>query len=295
MAIETNIFKSGATSAAYVNPELWSDAIEQVARESEKMKPLGVIDNRALGTSGKQINIAKNQKYSAAALTEGTKTPVTTVAFDQVTVTFTEYGLAKQVSELELAYGISPMFNDITMNMGTALGENRDSVIITALVAGVASGQTIYANGESSSTIDSADVFNTDLIANGKTALKLVNRNALNLILHPNQEKPLLKDSQFVDASIYGGREGVLNGEIGRYLGIRVFTHNLIPSVTENSTTVYEALLLGPRSFVFAQKIAPKVAWREDSILDRAITFSAKETFGVSVLNDESIVVLKSA
>jgi len=292
MAIETNIFKSGATSADYVNPELWSDAIEQVARESEKMRPLGVMDNRALGTSGKQINIAKNQQYSAAALTEGTKTPVSTIAWDQVTVNFVEYGLAKQVSDLELAYGISTMFNDITLNMGSALGENRDNVIIAALSAGA--GSTIYANGKATGTITTGDVFDTDLFADGKTAMRVDKREARYLIIHPNQENALLKDAQFVDASVYGGRETVLGGEIGRYLGVKVISHTGIISGTENSVTVYRALLLGPRSFVFAQKIAPKVAWKEDSILDRAITFSAKETFGVSVLNDEAIVELRS-
>ena len=292
MAIDANIFKTSATSAAYVNPIIWSEAIEQAARESEIMRALGVTDTRALGTGMTQINIAKNQVFTAADLTEGTATPVTALAYDQVTVTFTERGLAKQVSEKELSESISAVFSDITANMGTALGERRDVVIITAAAAGADS--IIYADGVLSTTIVASNVFNTDLIADGKTAMRVNKRMASNLVIHPNQNNALIKDTQFTDASIYGGRETVLNGEIGKYLGIRVLEHTSIVSATENSVTVYQALLMGPRPYVFAPSLSPKIRWKEDSVLDRAVTFEAHESYGVSVLNAESIIVLKS-
>jgi N4-gp56 family major capsid protein len=241
----------------------------------------------------KQINVAKNQAFTAAALTEGTATPVTTLAFDQVTVTFVEYGLAKQVSNLELSYGIAPVFNDITMNMGTALAEKKDDVIIAACYSGAYTSK--YANNTTTGSITSADKFETDLIADGITAMRVLKTKAQELVIHPNQENALLKDSNFVDSSKYGGREVVLNGEIGRYLGLRVISYSRIGSGTENSTTVYKALLLGPRAYVVAQKMAPRVEWKEDSILDRAVTFSATEAYGVSVLNSASVIILRSA
>lgn len=293
MATSANAYLSTAGSADYVNPILWSEAIEQVARENAIMPALGVIDNRLMGRSGEQINIAKNQAFTAAALTEGTATPVTTMAFNQVTVTVGEYGLAKQVSTLELAYALNAVFSDITSNMGMALAEKKDDVIIAAVVAGPYATQ--YADGVTSGAITSANVFNTDLIANGITAMRVVKREPSTIVIHPNQENALIKDTAFVDASIYGGREVVLTGEIGRYLGLRVVSYTRVSSATENSTTVYQAMLLGPRPFVLAQKMGAKVAWKEDSILDRAVTFSATEAYGVSVLNSESIFVLKSA
>lgn len=292
MATSANAFLSTATSADYVNPTVWSDAIEQVAREAVIMQPLGITDNRALGTAMEQINIAKNQAFTAAALTEGTATPVTALAFDQVTVTFGEYGLAKQVGELQLAYGLKAVFNDITMNMGTALAEKKDNVIFAAAVSGAYS--TIYADGVTTGAITSTNVFNTDLIADGKTTMRVQKRVAQTLVIHPNCENSLIKDSSFVDASQYGGREVVLNGEIGRYIGLRVVSSAVVTSASENSVTVYKNLLLGPRGYVTAQKVSPKIRWAEDSVLDRAVTFEAHEAYGVSVLNSESIIVLKS-
>jgi len=290
--LDANAFLSTAGSARYIDPILWSAAIEQYASETVIMVPFGVMDTRALGKPGEQINIAKNVAFTAAALTEGTKTPVSAITWDQVTVTFVEYGLAKQVSELQLAKGLTGVFNDIVMNMGESLGQKKDEVLMAAIVAGPSS--TIYADGVTSGSISSSNVFNTDLIADGKSTMRVSNRKPKYLIINPACENSLLKDTQFVDASIYGGRETVLNGEIGKYIGLRVISNNVVTSASENSVTVYKNVLLGDRPFVYAPKIGVQMRWKEDSVLDRAITFEAHETYGVSVLNSESIIVLKS-
>ena len=292
MGTSTNAYLSTAGSASYVNPTLWSEAIEQVARETTIIEPLGVLDNRALGSAGVQINIAKNQAFTAAQLTEGTATPVTTMAFGQVTVTFEEYGLAKQIGIAQLEYGLKAVFNDTTSNMGTALSELKDQIIIDALDEGAAN--TRYADSTTSGSISATNVFSTDLIAEGVTTMRTEKRPSQYLIVHPYCENSLLKDSQFIDASKYGGREVVMTGEIGRYLGLKVFSTTHINSATENSVTVYKNLLLGPRSFVIAYKRKVRLQWKEDSVLDRAITFAADEHYGFSVLNSESIVVLKA-
>ena len=283
MATSGNAFLSTAGSADYVNPTVWSDAIEQVARDTAIMPAMGVIDNRGVGTAMEQLNIAKNQEMTAASLTEGTATPVGTLAFNQVTVTFGEYGLAKQVGELQLAYGLKGVFNDITMLMGEALGLKKDDVIIAACATGAKN--TIYADAATSGSISSTNVFDTDLIAEGITKVRTEKRAAKFLVVHPNCENTLLKDSQFVHANLYGSREVLMSGEIGMYLGIKVFSYNRITSATENSVTVYKNLLFAQRPFVLGQKVLPKVRWAEDSVLDRAITFEAHEAYGVSVLN----------
>jgi len=292
MATSSNAYLSTAGDSSYINPTLWAETIEQVARDATIMQPLGLTDTRALGTSGVQINIAKDNAFAAAALTEGTATPVTTISWDQVTVTFVEYGLAKQVSEIQLAYGLSAVFSDITGNMGMALAEKKDVVIIAALVAGAKN--TIYADGVTTGAISATNIFDTDLIAEGVTKLRTEKRSGLYLIVHPNCENSLIKDTQFVDASIYGSRETIMSGEVGRYLGLKVFSYNLITSASENSQTVYKNLMLAARSFVLAPKVGVKLRFREDSVLDRAITFEAHEAYGVSVLNSESIVILKA-
>lgn len=293
MAIDANIFLSTAASAAYLNPTIWSEAIEQFARENTVMMPLGVIDNRGVGTAMEQLNIARNNEYTAADLTEGTATPVTALSFGQVVVTYKETGLAKQVSELQLAYGLSSVFNDIVMTMGEALAVKRDVDIIAEITAN-ATGD-VYPNGHAAGTIVAADVLSTDVIADAKTTNRVARRPGKYLVIHPLCENSLIKDTAFVDASIYGGREVVLGGEIGKYLGMKVISYARIQSATENSITVYKNLLIGDRAFVFAQKIPPKIRWAEDSVLDRAVTFEAHESYGVKTLNADAITVMTAA
>lgn len=44
----------------------------------------------------------------------------------------------------------------------------------------------------------------------------------LMMFIAPEQENILLTDSQFVNAAEYGGNEVVMNGEVGKYLGVKV-------------------------------------------------------------------------
>ena len=270
--IETNAFTTGATTVhGYVAPTLWSSAIEKQVYEKEVMRPLGVTDTRALNKSGKQVNIAKGNAFTASALTDGTVTPVTAITYDQVTVTFTEYGDAKQVSLKELMEAFDSTINDMIYNAGQALAVKRDSIILSALTSGATA--TIYADSAVATTISSSNTFDTDLIADAFTAGRLLNFPKKYLIIHPNCEKSLVKLSAFMYANQYGSTEPRMNGELGTYLGMKVFSHTGIGTTSENSVTVYKNLALGERSFVFAPKMSPKFEWEKEKNRDRAMVF----------------------
>src|SRR3990172_8365315 len=129
--IDANSFTTGATSHAYVAPTLWSNAIEKQVYESEVMRPLGMTDLRGFNSAGKQINIAKGNAFTVSALTDGTVTPVSSLSYDQVTVTFTEYGDAKTVSMKEMLEAFDSTMDDMLYSAGQAMGYKRDGVIIT--------------------------------------------------------------------------------------------------------------------------------------------------------------------
>lgn len=292
MTLDANKFSTGNTSHAYVAPTLWSNAIEKQVYEAEIMRPLGVTDTRALNGAGKQINIAKGNAFTVSALTDGTITPVSALTYDQVTVTFVEYGDAKQVTMKELMEAFQETMDDMIYSAGKALAVKRDLVIITALVAGATA--TLYADGVVATTITAGNTFDTDFLADIFTAGRLLNYNKKYLVIHPNCEKSLVKLSSFMFANQYGSTEPRMNGELGTYLGMKIFANTQIPSATENSVTVYKNLALGERPFVFAQKMQPKLEFERESNRDRAITFHYWEVYGVSVLNAESVHVCKA-
>ena len=56
------------------------------------------------------------------------------------------------------------------------------------------------------------------------------------LFISPEQENVLLKDSQFVNASEYGNNEVVMNGEIGKYIGVKVVVTNNVETTDAGGT-----------------------------------------------------------
>lgn len=56
------------------------------------------------------------------------------------------------------------------------------------------------------------------------------------LFIAPEQEETFLTDSQFVNASEYGNRDVISNGEIGSYLGIKIVVTDNVPSYAASTT-----------------------------------------------------------
>ena len=104
MANDTNIFKNSLTSAGYVTPKEWSNAIEQVAREKNIMRSLtgSIIIKDRIGTSGNNLFIQKNVALSASDVTDGDSVPISALSFTQVEVVASQIGVATQITLKQL-------------------------------------------------------------------------------------------------------------------------------------------------------------------------------------------------
>jgi len=74
-------------------------------------------------------------------------------------------------------------------------------------------------------------------------------------------EEALMNDSQFVNASEYGGNEVVMNGEIGRYLGVKVIS-------TEQCTAVSLNTLDGHYCYMVKAKVSYGICYGEKPTID---------------------------
>jgi len=292
-AFPTNTFDSAEAAAGYLNPQIWNRKIEEFAQANLVIAPLGIQNDELFNKPGTQLNIAVDAAIVAEALTETTSIPVSSLSYTQVTVTPTEYGGAFQITRKEIDRAFNNLLDEKAASAGYALAKIKDSTIYAALVSGT--GSTIYPNSVTVDTdLASTDIMSTDLIADGINALRLNDREARYLVVHPYQENELLKTSDFIDASKYGGREVVMNGEIGKYLGLRVFSTTQATTAgvgITSSDTGYNALILGPRSFVIARKRAPTIDTKYEP-LDRAFTVAYVEDWAASVLNANEIVTM---
>lgn len=278
-ALESNAFQTSAASADYINPEVWVRQIEDFAKSKLVMAPLGKVLNDLLGSPGDTINEQFNVEITAAALTESTAITPSAISYTQVTYTPSEAGLAVTVTRKEKLRAIQDIFMEKTRDMGYALAKFKDNLIFTKLDA--ASVTTVTANNVAVSAIASSDVFNTDMIADGIAAMQVAGYEPRYLVIHPYQQKALMKLDNFIDASVYGGREVVLNGELGRYLGVRVLMSQLVPT-NATTSTAKNAYLLDQDAFGIAYKMGVTF----DSVykpLERETILTAVEDFGVSV------------
>ncbi len=121
--------------------------------------------------------------------------------------------------------------------------------------------QAIYGgDANQASAITTGDTITTDMMAESKRLLQSTNcrywtygtgkgtssetknpwmnetNNPFILIIAPEQEEVFLTDSQFVNASEYGDASIVKNGEIGKYLGVRIVVANNTPQYAASVT-----------------------------------------------------------
>lgn len=287
-ALETNSFQTTATSAGYINPEVWSKVLEDHAKANLVVAPLGVYDDSLLNNGGDILHKTIRGEITADDLTESTAITPSAMSYTQVNVTPSEVGAAVAVTRKELKRAFFNVMQDKMEELGYGLAKKKDAKVIAALVAGA--GNTVVANDVSVASIDTSDTIDTDDIAEARGKLRRNDFGAKYLVIHPDCEKSLLKLSDFIDASVYGGREAVLNGEIGKYLGMKVLVTSQIPR-NSTTTTARDNLMLDERAFIVAQKMLPTFD-SDYKVLEREYILAAVEDYGVAVLQANKVVVL---
>jgi len=146
---------------------------------------------------------------------------------------------------------------------------NIDAACNTILAAD-STNTRIWGPGRASrASLVAGDVLTTDIIANANAVLKALGwypepDKPFVLFISATQESALLKDSQFVNASEYGGNEVVMNGEIGRYLGIKVISTQNIGSFSDGGGSTYA----GHYVYLLKAKVAYGLVYGERPRLD---------------------------
>lgn len=287
-ALDANAFTTSSTGAGYVNPEVWQKAVMEHEKANLVVAQLGRKINDLKGAPGDSFHVNIQQEITAEALTEGTAATVQAINYRQVTYTPSEYGVMVQITHKEKIRSINDLFQEKTKAMGYALAKKKDSVAIAALIAGASS--TVTANGTAVASMTSADTMDNEDIANARTEMRKLDHNPKYLIIAPEHEGSLLKDSNFIDASVYGGREPVLTGEIGKYLGMKVLVTTQIPANSTN-TSCKDALLLDENVFGILQKEDVRIESFYDIDL-RAYKLQAVEDYDVQVEYPDGVCVL---
>ncbi len=101
-----------------------------------------------------------------------------------------------------------------------------------------ASNNAIYGgDAVSVASLETGDILTANVISDTETALEEDNFKPAVFYIHPKQRGQLTKDSQFVNVAEYGGREVVLNGEIGKFLQFKIITTTNVNAKTIGSNS----------------------------------------------------------
>jgi hypothetical protein len=98
------------------------------------------------------------------------------------------------------------------------------------------------------------------------------------LVIPPAQEEAMLNLANFINADQYGGREALINGEIGRVLGFKIIVTNQLASDSE--------FVAYHRSHcAFARQMSPKFERARSSLTKLSDEVSLSLLFGVKQLD----------
>lgn len=232
------------------------------------------------GQASKAVQVPKADKFTAAALTEGTEVANTALTSASVTGTAAEIGIMATVTDVLEVSDIPAAHGARLRQLGRAIGDKLD-VDICALFSGFST--TVGSSGVDITLANLLDgIYNLEV--NDAAGL-----GSLVAVLHPRQTADLRTELEADAASIYTGKsDGSISksmaGYFGSWFGIDIFQST---NVVDNATNVEGALFVRDYALGMVQKWAARVeAMRWPPI--RGWVLVATAMYGVFEIEDSA-------
>lgn len=282
-----------------VIPEVWSRSVLRVFE-----------DNLVVSQLARRIDLQEGDVFHIPKFvndtvtvddphTEGADATVSQLTSDVVTVTPSLKTARVQVSQEQLNRVFTGMdlIQYASSEIGRTLAEQVEDAVIGELEAeytpSAYTGQLIDNSGSAITATLIKSAF-----AEAKRIFTVNNvPGPYVCVMRPEELKLLDLDSQFTDASQYGGSEAVRNGNIGSYLGIQVITSNRLRSSGDWDTDTnddFDAWFMTGAGGLNAA-VAMGVLAQPRVEIDKEITFQTYEIvgsidFGVQLQRSESAI-----
>ena len=260
-----------ASTGHLLLPRMWLRTINEAAQK--RFYATQIADSANVTPGNKDIVFPKRRKFLGSGGFQGSTTPGTSLTATkldnlsgvQVTPVDQNYSiyLTYQAVRTNAVNVIKAAREELTYAAGDAVDTEvyrqlaDDTYHATSNTLG---SQAVYGgDATSAATLTTGDVITTDHIAEAKRKLQSTtckywtygtsegtsseSKNPWHneasspfvFLMAPEQEEVFLTDSQFINASQYGSNEVVMNGEIGRYLGVKMVVANNTPGYTSGA------------------------------------------------------------
>ncbi len=292
-------------STAGVQGTQWLKEILKTAQQKMYFEQFAYVSKTNKGDKDLEVPISTSNKSFSNSKSEAQTRTMT--AIDNVsTKTFTPSSdnLGATISKENVQTSRVDYVKFAREQMAYDAALKIDSAIATAIEDADSPAATLY-GGDATGTgeLSSGDTMTTDLVAKGQRYLKAngwvsENGSPFVLFIPAVAEEQFLKSSQFVNAAEYGSDDVVNNGEIGRYLGVRVVVTEQCPSHSDWGS----GSLDGHSCFLIKSKVSYGIVYREQPTLDSeylkneaAYNIYLDMAYDANTLQENAIVIFKVA
>jgi N4-gp56 family major capsid protein len=290
-AYDSNAFTTGATSAGYINPEIWDKQLLEHVKANLVLANLGKMYDMRGGAMGDTLNITIGVEPSAAAaVAESASVAVDAFAKTQVVFSPSERGKAYQLTNKEKDRTFIDLMSDMMAQLGYSLALKVDSDLVTLLQG--SAGNAVVAEGVASSAIASSNTIDIDDIINGKKEIFLDKLTPYALVVGFEQLADIEKDLASKSTNL--GDTITQNGYVGRYAGLDVYVTTQIAAGSNKA----KALILakdgmGLPAFGIAIKRDPYIE-TEYHALERYTDIVAVMDYDVKLLRANGVCTVES-
>lgn len=264
------------TEISVLVPRILLREIDVAARAARRARSLVRINRDLVGAKGRSIIVPKRGQLTAVAVSEGSTFATGGVSYDGTTITPTKIGLGVRISQESMDGAEIDIINDIVKEAGEALAEKEDQDIIAVFTAANAVGSTIPST--------TANTLVYEDIVTARTSVISRNYKPTILFIHPDQEGDILKNDKFIDTSKYGGREPILNGEVGKISGLKTL-------VTQNMPTG-NALIIDPTRAAWMSIKRDVQLKRKDEASTDSIELYFYQEYASSIVNTSAVAII---
>jgi N4-gp56 family major capsid protein len=307
-AVSTGVNATAVSPQSYNNTLLsalvltvYSKDIEFAAQPVMRFDQFAEIKTDLSAQPGNQITFFKyNNLTRGGALTEGT--PLTTQALSgaQVSITVGEYGNAVSASELLIQTALDNVMSSTARLLGYDYAAVSDELARDILET--SSNVVLAGDVASADSVTSTDILTLEEVKDAVEILATnltpkINNDHYVMFVHPHQSRGLRDDTNWITVGKLDPQR-LYNGEIGRIDDV-VFIETTQVSVDANAAAtpvnVYSGIMLGANAF--GKAIALPVEMRDNGVIDfqRERQLAWYSIMGVAVLNEDNIVVVKTA
>lgn len=295
----------GTTNITNFRMTKYAEEIAKVAEDFRFLQNVCDHNSELVGTRDYAVRLFYTEAHldfgATTSKTEGserTYTEMTNLSYVDATPTYfyRAVAISKQIADnsrvdlVELAkYMIA---QDVEKEIEEAIVTELETATTNIVYGG---------DANSEATISTGDVLTPDVIASAVTTLEALNYRPKFLIVHPTNKGALIKDSQFVNAAEYGGREVILNGEIGTYLDAKLIVTTNVNAKTTAATDYgadgHWCHLLGQNQY---KQNAATIVWKEKPNYDYEYLkryanhyIYADAAYDVELLLESAVVAIK--